>query len=69
MQLHTTALCAALALGGLAATHADTLAKVAEVRKVSVELARTWGFWHDEDQGGNPFVDEQGLVEVPMWRH
>ena len=48
---------------------ADTLAKVAEVRKVSVELARTWGFWHDEDQGGNPFVDEQGLVEVPMWRH
>lgn len=48
---------------------ADTLAKVAEVRKVSVEQARVWGFWHDDDQDGNPFVDATGLVEVPMWRH
>ncbi len=48
---------------------ADTLAKVAEVRKVSVDQARVWGFWHDEDAAGNPFVDGEGMVEVPMWRH
>ena len=48
---------------------ADTLAKVAEVRKVSVEQARVWGFWHDEDPAGNPLADAQGMVEVPMWRH
>lgn len=48
---------------------ADTLTKVAEVRKVSVEQARAWGFWHDEDGADNPQRDAQGLVEVPRWRH
>ena len=48
---------------------ADTLAKVAEVRKVSQEQARAWGFWHDEEGADNPMVDADGWVEVPMWRH
>lgn len=48
---------------------ASTLAKVAEVRRVSIEQARVWGFWHDEDPAGNPFADALGMVEVPMWRH
>ena len=48
---------------------ADTLAKVAEVRKVSIDQARAWGFWNDDDQADNPMVDADGWVEVPMWRH
>lgn len=48
---------------------ASTLAKVAEVRRVSIDQARVWGFWHDEDPSENPFADAQGMVEVPMWRH
>ena len=48
---------------------ADTLAKVAEVRKVSVDQARAWGFWHDEEGADNPLMDAEGWVEVPMWRH
>ncbi|WP_417282281.1 dynamin family protein [Comamonas sp.] len=48
---------------------ADTLSKVAEVRKASVAQARAWGFWHDEDADDNPLQDAEGWVEVPMWRH
>lgn len=48
---------------------ADTLAKVAEVRKVSIDQARAWGFWHDDEIADNPMVDADGWVEVPMWRH
>lgn len=48
---------------------ADTLAKVAEVRKVSIDEAREWGLWHDDEAADNPLVDAQGMVEVPMWRH
>ncbi len=36
MQLHTTALCAALALEGLAAAHADTLAKVRDSGRITL---------------------------------
>jgi len=53
--------------------HADQLAKalekVAEVRKVTLDKARTLGFWHDELPQENPVPDAEGLVEVPMWRH
>lgn len=48
---------------------ADTLAMVAQVRKASVEQARAWGFWNDEDTADNPMQDAEGWVEVPMWRH
>jgi len=49
---------------------AATLAKVAEMRKVTVEKARAWGFWEDgDDPASSPLVDSDGLVEVPVWRH
>lgn len=48
---------------------AGAMAKVAEVRKVTVAEARALGFWHDDIEDENPVPDSQGLVEVPMWRH
>lgn len=48
---------------------AQTMAHVAQVRKVSVDEARQLGFWNDEDGVENPLVDAQGLVEIPKWRH
>jgi hypothetical protein len=33
----------------------DTLAKVAEVRKVSIDQARAWGFWHDDELPTTPW--------------
>ncbi len=48
---------------------AQAMAKVAQVRHVSVDEARALGFWHDELPSENPMVDAQGCVEVPMWRH
>ncbi len=50
---------------------AAMLAKVAQVRRVPMAQAQAWGFWQDEDEAGagHPPVDDQGLVEVPMWRH
>lgn len=48
---------------------AKSIEKVAQVRYVSVDEARSLGFWHDEIADQNPEVDAQGRVEVPMWRH
>lgn len=48
---------------------AKSLEKVAQVCRVSVDEARSMGFWHDELPEENPPQDAQGLVEVPMWRH
>ncbi len=48
---------------------AQTMAYVAQVRKVPVDEARQLGFWSDEDGVENPLVDAQGLVEIPKWRH
>lgn len=48
---------------------AKALEKVAEVRKVSLDDARSLGFWHDDLAEENPVPDADGLVEVPMWRH
>lgn len=48
---------------------AATLARVAEVRKVTVDKARSLGFWHDSQPQDNPIPDAQGLVDVPVWRH
>ena len=48
---------------------AKSLEKVAQVRRVSVDEARSMGFWHDELPEENPPKDAEGLVEVPMWRH
>ncbi len=48
---------------------AEAIAKVAEVRTVSVDEARSLGFWHDELPQENPHKNADGLVEVPRWRH
>lgn len=48
---------------------AKSIERVAQVRHVSVDEARSLGFWHDEVVDQNPVVDVQGRVEVPMWRH
>lgn len=48
---------------------AKSLEKVSQVRHVTIEEARSLGFWHDELPDQNPVVDAQGWVEVPMWRH
>ena len=48
---------------------AKALEKVAQVSRVSVDDARSMGFWHDELPDENPSQDAQGMVEVPMWRH
>ncbi|WP_311223479.1 MULTISPECIES: dynamin family protein [unclassified Acidovorax] len=43
--------------------------KVSEVRRVSLDEARSLGFWRDDDPADNPAPDAQGRVEVPRWRH
>ena len=48
---------------------AGAMEKVSEVRYVSQDEARALGFWHDEQPEDNPPVNDQGLVEVPRWRH
>ena len=48
---------------------AKALEKVAEIRRVSKDEARSLGFWHDETPEDNPLANADGKVEVPRWRH
>ena len=48
---------------------AAAMNKVADVRWVSIEEARTLGFWNDDSSQDNPHPDAQGRVEIPRWRH
>lgn len=48
---------------------AEAIEKVAEVRRVSLDEARSLGFWHDDEPDDNPLPGPDGLVEVPRWRH
>ncbi len=48
---------------------AASFEKVSEIRKVSVEEARSLGFWHPDAPQDNPLPDVKGMVEVPRWRH
>jgi hypothetical protein len=48
---------------------AQALEKVAEVRHVTQDEARSLGFWHDNSPEDNPRVGADGLIEVPKWRH
>lgn len=48
---------------------AGAMTKVAEVRWVPVEEARTLGFWSDDTPDDNPVRDTSGRVEIPRWRH
>ena len=52
-----------------AAQLAKAFEKVAEVRNVTTNEARALGFWHDDSPDDNPRARDDGLVEVPMWRH
>ena len=48
---------------------AQVLQQVVQVQHVTVQEARALGLWHDEQPQDNPPLDEDGLVEVPAWRH
>lgn len=48
---------------------ANTMAHVAQVRKVPWQEARMLGFWSDAPDAENPVLDAQGMVEIPKWRH
>jgi hypothetical protein len=52
-----------------AAQLAQALEKVAEVRRVTIEEARSLGFWHDDVPEDNPLAGPDGKVDVPKWRH
>lgn len=48
---------------------AEQIAKVAQVQSVSIEQARSLGFWNDAIAQGNPPTDAQGMVQIPCWRY
>ncbi|MDI9335320.1 MAG: dynamin family protein [Cytophagales bacterium] len=53
---------------------AQTISKVGEVQRVSVQEATRLGFWLPDGPNGernfdNPVPDRLGQVEVPVWRH
>ncbi|QIL69817.1 dynamin family protein [Diaphorobacter sp. HDW4B] len=48
---------------------ADSLSKVSEVLRVTIDEARALGFWHDDSPDDNPLADANNMVEVPKWRH
>ena len=48
---------------------AQAFEQVTQTRRVTQEQAHALGLWQHEDASDNPPVDEQGLVEVPRWRH
>jgi hypothetical protein len=47
----------------------QTMNKVAEVKWVPLEEARSLGFWSDESPDDNPVPNAEGRVEIPRWRH
>ncbi len=47
----------------------DSLAAVTRTRRVTVEQAIALSFWSYEQPEDNPPQGEDGLVEVPAWRH
>ncbi len=48
---------------------AQTLEEVTRSTRVTIDEARTLGFWNDEQPADNPLPDGLGRVEVPAWRH
>ncbi|MGE4240920.1 dynamin family protein [Ramlibacter sp.] len=48
---------------------AQALEKVSEVVRVPPEEAKALGFWHEDVPEDNPMVGNDGLIEVPRWRH
>jgi hypothetical protein len=45
------------------------LAEVTRKRRASLEEARALGLWSDERPEDNPRREDDGTVEVPVWRH
>jgi hypothetical protein len=48
---------------------AESLRKVSEVVRVTVEEAKALGFWHEDRPQDNPPIGADNKVEVPRWRH
>lgn len=48
---------------------AQALTEVTRTRLVTQAEARALGFWDDERGQENPPLDEQGRIDVPVWRH
>lgn len=48
---------------------AASMARVAEVNRVTPEQAAALGFWLEEGGADRSMVGPDGLVEVPRWRH
>jgi hypothetical protein len=47
----------------------QSLLEVMRTQWVTVDAARELGFWHDKQPEDNPPTNDEGLVEVPQWRH
>ncbi len=48
---------------------AEALQEVMRTQWVSVDDARALGFWDEDHPEDNPPTDDNGLVQVPAWRH
>jgi hypothetical protein len=48
---------------------AQALAAVTRTQRVSTEQAAALGFWSEQQPEDNPPLGDDGLVEVPAWRH
>ena len=47
----------------------DTFKQVSRTRRVTVDEARAYGLYDDDDADAAATVGEDGLVEISMWRH
>jgi hypothetical protein len=47
----------------------QALSAVTRTQRVPQERALALGFWDDEHPEDNPPRDDEGMVEVPAWRH
>lgn len=54
---------------GNAAHLAQALAQVAATRWAALDEARALGLWDDAHPETHPERDEQGRIEIPLWRH
>ena len=47
----------------------DALREVMGTQRVGLDEARALGLWDESNPEDNPVPDDEGLVEVPAWRH
>ncbi len=47
----------------------NALCEVMGTRRVAIDEARALGLWDESNPEDNPVPDDEGLVEVPAWRH